>query len=628
MTPAFEKLADAPYEALVVWWDCHTLAVLCPLCSEVESYDTQPKHGTFKWAEPVTLTALCRSTGVTYQAVFPWKIELGWEKNWECKRIDAIGIDLSELGIRESWQPTSMAISGQPLRARKDPLFWAARISKDRSGDSLVYRDGQQHGRPEANETQREERKSTGLNKGLEMPVPPFSPRTVLGDMRLMISQRPKSNCIQIAAPAATVGGISLPGPLALISSHKVLKHKTVAVLDRRGPYEPIIAVSGWKDYLRGADNVINQEFWSREVHELGDYFSHKLGVHNLDHGTEGRVSASHAEKQLMAFFVRMHCFLEDGYEEEKMDRLKMLPLHAGLQEAWIGLDKAPCENCKEFRDKIEAVCNVKLHFVVMKDDFRTKKDRKIEDLEEPKTPIRSSTTKFPLLTPPDSDTLPPKKEPKKVEEEEEYLDDEGDEDPESPCDRRNFRPLSRRLRPTFTMNDSYLSDTDPAFRTRSTQKRQRIESSDDSYSELEYSPPPSPAKRSSLSTKRSRRSKASASEPRRPAPTPSYANSRAHAPQTETQVQPQRCGHARLSAEDIMAVINEVADSLGGPERDVKQEEEEVREDNDASTDSDVPIISNRRGARKSSREKVVVDLTGDTTDEAEDSEGSCFSL
>jgi hypothetical protein len=76
------------------------------------------------------------------------------------------------------------------------------------------------------------------------------------------------------------------------------------------------------------------------------------------------------------------------------------------------------------------------------------------------------------------------------------------------------------------------------------------------------------------------------------------------------------------------MAVINEVADSLGGPERDVKQEEEEVREDNDASTDSDVPIISNRRGARKSSREKVVVDLTGDTTDEAEDSEGSCFSL
>ena len=51
----------------------------------------------------------------------------------------------------------------------------------------------------------------------------------------------------------------------------------------------------------------------------LGEYVTHKLGSHNLDNGIEGRALASHAEKQLMAFFAREHCFLEDGYEDGEM---------------------------------------------------------------------------------------------------------------------------------------------------------------------------------------------------------------------------------------------------------------------------------------------------------------------
>jgi hypothetical protein len=63
----------------------------------------------------------------------------------------------------------------------------------------------------------------------------------------------------------------------------------------------------------------------------LGEYVTHKLDFHNLDNGVEGRVLASHAEKQLIAFFVREHCFLEDGYEGGEMFKVKSLLPHSGL---------------------------------------------------------------------------------------------------------------------------------------------------------------------------------------------------------------------------------------------------------------------------------------------------------
>jgi len=552
MALTFENVTDAPYEALVLWWDSNTLAVYCPLCSEVECHDTNSEDGKFNWDEPLTLTAPCRSTGVTYRAIFPWKMGLGWEKNWKCKRLDTVGLDLSKLGIQESWQLESMAISRPPSRAREDPLFWAARVKRDQLGNSLLYPDGRQNGRSVASEVQREKKRSNDSTFGLEKPVLPFSPRTVLGDMHMMTSHRPKGNWIKILAPAASIDGTSMSSPLALITSPKWLKHKAVAVLDRKGPYTPIIAVSGWKDSLSGvdgadlADNIINQDFWSHEVQELVEYISHKLKAHNLDHGIEGRVYASHAEKQVMAYFVRMHCFLEDGYEEDKMGRLKIPPPHAGLREAWIAIDRSPCKDCNLFKKEIEAVCRVKFHFVRMQDDFRFKKDRKFEDIEAPATPISSSTAKFPVLTPPDSGSQ----------------------------------------------------------QSRKHQKRPRSEASDESYKEsydeLESSPTSSPVRRSPLGAKRSRRSVAPASESLRPLPT------------SHEQKQHR---YDRLFPAEVKAVIDEVADSIA-------EEEQEG-----SSTDSDTPIIARRRGIKKVSREKIVIDLTGDTTSDDDDSDRSCFS-
>src|SRR5271168_253901 len=98
MAPWLEKAADATYKAAVLWWDSGNLAVVCPLCSQVEEHDTQSYPGTFKWDEHVTLTALCCSSGVPYRVVFPWMVGLGWEKNWDEKRFDTVGLDVSELG--------------------------------------------------------------------------------------------------------------------------------------------------------------------------------------------------------------------------------------------------------------------------------------------------------------------------------------------------------------------------------------------------------------------------------------------------------------------------------------------------------------------------------------------------
>jgi hypothetical protein len=68
------------------------------------------------------------------------------------------------------------------------------------------------------------------------------------------------------------------------------------------------------------------------------------------------------------------------------------------------------------------------------------------------------------------------------------------------------------------------------------------------------------------------------------------------------------------------MATINDVGDSIE------QEGQGEVQQEEDASTDSDTPIAVHRRATKIAPREKVIIDLTGDTEDD-DDSEGSWFS-
>lgn len=632
MPPALGLEADAPYEAHVLWWDSCTVAVQCPLCLEAESHDIKSEEGEFIWERPVMLTALCRSTGVNYKAVFPWEMDLGWEKNWRARRLDTVGLDLSNLRIEGAWDSTSMAIFGLPFREREDPLFWPVRVTDDHIGNSLQYPNGRHRPKARVNESVRENMKSTGTILGSEMQASRFSPRTVLGDMRLILSERPKNNWIRILAPAATIGGSTLLSPLVLIKSDKTLKHKTVAVLDRRGPYKPVVAVSGWKDFSDGADNILNQEFWSREVRKLVGYIGHQLDANNLDHGIEGRASSSHAEKQLMVYTVRMHRFLTEGFEEDSMAQLNVLPSRQGLREAWIGVDRPPCKNCEEFRERIEDVCQIRFHFVLMKRDSVSKNDGKNDVARQPRTPIRSKTAKPLPLTPPDSGSRSSGEGSQyyeeEEEEEEESLDDfDEDHDLQSPCRQRNLRSLDRRP------NLRLFSKPNPSPFSQNLSKRPRREIRGDSDDGSEYSPrPPTATNSTTTPTKRVKRSPNPASKHAKPASQqPPVRTLLGTLFQRRKGAQPRRRRAEKLSVDEIMAAIDDVSDLIAQQEEEDEEgtgrrHEIAQQEARDAdSTDSDLPLLppGRRRMRRMRTRrleravvvvkESVVIDLTSD---------------
>ncbi|KAL5043242.1 DYW family of nucleic acid deaminases-domain-containing protein [Aspergillus fruticulosus] len=78
-------------------------------------------------------------------------------------------------------------------------------------------------------------------------------------------------------------------------------------------PFPPITSMSGWAHdqgrYL--ADRVM----------KLSDLVGHTLPVHDYDQGQPGRFYASHAEKQLIAYFIDRHVFLpEDKNPSQQFD--------------------------------------------------------------------------------------------------------------------------------------------------------------------------------------------------------------------------------------------------------------------------------------------------------------------
>src|ERR1700733_8801459 len=185
--------------------------------------------------------------------------------------------------------------------------------------------------------------------------------------------------------------------------------------------------------------------------------------------------------------------------------KLNSLPPHSGLREAWIAIDNPPCNDCKFFKEKVEAVCGVRFHFVLMKRESSFKKDRRNKSVEKSRTPFRPNSRRFPLLTPLLSGSPPSKKESRYIleedeedkEEQENELDDSVEYgDPNSHCHQRDLRSLTATRHPTTTKYALHLSGNDPAFRLHKGEKQPRSEAWDETYKEsndeLGYSLPSS----------------------------------------------------------------------------------------------------------------------------------------
>ncbi|PKY03013.1 hypothetical protein P168DRAFT_311558 [Aspergillus campestris IBT 28561] len=84
---------------------------------------------------------------------------------------------------------------------------------------------------------------------------------------------------------------------------------KTVARLERGGKFPSVGAMSGWSHQSAESLRVDGRQ-WTDDVFHISEVVGHRLSSHDYDQGTDGQYNASHAEKQLIAYFIDRHAFL------------------------------------------------------------------------------------------------------------------------------------------------------------------------------------------------------------------------------------------------------------------------------------------------------------------------------
>ncbi|KAJ6105216.1 hypothetical protein N7523_010290 [Penicillium sp. IBT 18751x] len=88
--------------------------------------------------------------------------------------------------------------------------------------------------------------------------------------------------------------------------------YKTIALLERGSPFPSIAAMSGW-GHSQWSSTRVSGKDWTEMVLKLAAIVDHTLVVHtSKDQGIQGRFHASHAEKQLIAYFINRHVFLQE----------------------------------------------------------------------------------------------------------------------------------------------------------------------------------------------------------------------------------------------------------------------------------------------------------------------------
>ena len=85
--------------------------------------------------------------------------------------------------------------------------------------------------------------------------------------------------------------------------------YKTIARLERGGRYHSIDAMSGWSH--GETIPLVSGKDWTSEVNGIAKIIGHALVPDTKDRGIAGQFHACHAEKQLIAYFISKHVFLE-----------------------------------------------------------------------------------------------------------------------------------------------------------------------------------------------------------------------------------------------------------------------------------------------------------------------------
>jgi hypothetical protein len=170
---------------------------------------------------------------------------------------------------------------------------------------------------------------------------------------------------------SAIVGSISLIIPTQGIQITS--PRKTAAFLNRGPPFPVVAAVSGWTDFgveefsaSEAGFERLDAAYWQKEVFKIASELDFTFRPNHCDDiRTPGSFNASHAEPQLMSYFVRKNYIFRD-YEEGDIVAdgfLQLFMLQPRHKRAQIIVSKTPCESCEEFAESIRTKLGVTFYF-------------------------------------------------------------------------------------------------------------------------------------------------------------------------------------------------------------------------------------------------------------------------
>lgn len=118
---------------------------------------------------------------------------------------------------------------------------------------------------------------------------------------------------------------------------------KTIAVLERGSPFPPVVAMSGWRHSECSSTRVSGRDYTGKVI-RLAEIVGHDLAVNgSKDHGIRGQYYASHAEKQLIAYFIDRHVFLpgdkmsdprfQEQIDDEESEVAKLVSRYSSLSK-------------------------------------------------------------------------------------------------------------------------------------------------------------------------------------------------------------------------------------------------------------------------------------------------------
>lgn len=193
------------------------------------------------------------------------------------------------------------------------------------------------------------------------------------------------------------------PGSFLTLVAHFDVPNvlKTVGVLCRGSNFPPVAAMSGWAHKEDPAANIqIAGEEWTDAVRQICRYIGHDLAPHVHDRGQPGQFHACHAEKQLIAYFVSKHVFLESDTREgwiksvmgerdyrlhklsincasvgEALQRLRETPVPpvvelselqppVSLRKGIVMVSRTQCSDCQRFVARLNEVLEIEITVV------------------------------------------------------------------------------------------------------------------------------------------------------------------------------------------------------------------------------------------------------------------------